>query len=119
MLRPDRSIERVYLHRAPVDMRKQIDGLAALVEGVLKENPFSGALFIFVNKRRDKLKMLAWDRTGFIVWYKRLEREKFAWPLRSNEAMVTLTGEQLHWLLDGYDVWKMKPHKALDFSYAS
>jgi len=119
MLRPDRSIERVYLHRAPIDMRKQIDGLAALVEGALKADPFSGALFIFINRRRDKLKMLAWDRTGFIVWYKRLEREKFAWPLRSDETMVTLTGEQLHWLLDGYDVWRMKPHKALDFSFAS
>ena len=119
MLRPDRSIERVYLHRAPVDMRKQIDGLAALVEGVLKENPFSGEPLIFVNRRCDKLKMLACDRTGFIVWYKRLEREKFAWPVRSNETMVTLTGEQLHWLLDGYDVWRMKPHQALHFSRAS
>jgi len=119
MLRPDRSIERVYLHRAPIDMRKQIDGLAALVEGVLRADPFSGALFVFINRRRDKLKMLAWDRTGFVVWYKRLEQEKFAWPLRSSETMVTLTGEQLHWLLDGYDVFRMKPHRALHFSHAS
>ncbi len=109
----------MYLHRAPVDMRKQMDGLAALVEGILKTDPFSGALFIFINKRRDKLKMLAWDRTGFIVWYKRLEQEKFSWPVRSTETMVTLTGEQLHWLLDGYDVWRMKPHKALDFARVS
>ena len=100
-------------------MRKQIDGLAALVEGVLKQSPFSGALFIFINRRRDELKMLVWDRTGFIVWYKRLEREKFAWLVRSNETMLTLTGEQLNWLLDGYDVWRMKAHQALDFSYAS
>jgi transposase len=119
MFRPDRSIERVYLHRAPVDMRKQMDGLAALVEGVLKTDPFSGALFIFINKRRDKLKMLAWDRTGFVVWYKRLEQAKFPWPVRSTETMVTLTGEQLHWLLDGYDVWRMKPHKAVDFARVS
>jgi transposase len=119
MFRPDRSIERVYLHWAPVDMRKQMDGLAALVEGVLKTDPFSGALFIFINKRRDKLKMLAWDRTGFVVWYKRLEQAKFPWPVRSTETMVTLTGEQLHWLLDGYDVWRMKPHKAVDFARVS
>jgi transposase len=119
MLRPERSIERVYLHRAPIDMRKQMDGLAALVEGVLRADPFSGALFVFINRRRDKLKMLAWDRTGFIVWYKRLEQEKFAWPMRSSETMVTLSGEQLHWLLDGYDVFRMKPHRALQFSHAS
>lgn len=119
MLRPEPGIGRVYLHRAPVDMRKQIDGLAALVEGTLKANPFSGSLFIFINRRRDKLKMLAWDRSGFIVWYKRLEKEKFPWPVRSNETMVTLTGEQLHWLLDGYNVWRMKPHRTLHFSHAS
>lgn len=119
MLRPDRSIKQVYLHRAPIDMRKQIDGLAALVEGTLRSDPFSGALFVFINRRRDKLKMLAWDRTGFIVWYKRLEQEKFAWPLRSSETMVSLSGEQLGWLLDGYDVFRMKPHRALHFSHAS
>ncbi len=119
MLRPDRSIERVYLHRAPIDMRKQMNGLAALVEGVLAADPFSGALFVFINRRRDKLKLLVWDRTGFIVWYKRLEQEKFAWPMRHAEAVVTLSGEQLHWLLDGYDVFRMQPHRALHFSHAS
>lgn len=119
MLRPDRRIERVYLHRAPIDMRKQIDGLAALVEGAMQANPFSGALYIFTNRRRDKLKMLVWDRTGFIVWYKRLEREKFAWPRYSSETVVTLTGEQLAFLLEGYDVWRMKPHETLHFACAS
>jgi len=119
MLRPDRSVQQVYLHRAPIDMRKQIDGLAALVEGALKLDPFCRALFVFTNRRRDKLKILAWDASGFIVWYKRLEQEKFAWPHRSEEAVVSLSGEQLHWLLDGYDVFRMKPHRALHFSHAS
>jgi transposase len=119
MLRPDRGIERVYLHRAAIDMRKQMDGLAALVEGVLQENPFSGSLFVFINRGRDKLKMLVWDRSGFIVWYKRLEKEKFAWPVRAQDAVVTLSGEQLHWLLDGYDVFRMKPHQTLNFIRAS
>lgn len=119
MLRPDRSLARVYLHRAPIDMRKQIDGLAALVEGAMQDNPFSGSLYLFTNRRRDKLKMLVWDRTGFVVWYKRLEREKFAWPVRSSETVVTLTGEQLSWLLEGYDVWRMKPHETLHFACAS
>jgi transposase len=119
MLRPDRGIARVYLHRAPVDMRKQIDGLALLAKDVVREDPTSGALFGFINARRDKLKLLVWERNGFIVWYKRLEREKFHWPRRSDEAVVTLTGEQLNWLLDGYDVWRMKPHEVLHFSVFS
>lgn len=119
MLRPDRGIARVYLHRAPVDMRKQIDGLALLAKDVIREDPTSGTLFGFINARRDKLKLLVWERNGFIVWYKRLEREKFHWPRRSEEAVVTLTGEQLNWLLDGYDVWRMKPHEVLHFSVFS
>src|ERR1017187_3626014 len=102
MLRPEHTIERVYLHRAPIDMRKQRSGLAALVQEVIQADPFSGALFIFTGKRRDRIKILWWDRNGFVVWYKVIEgKEKFPW------------------LLEGYDVWKMKPHKSLHFSHAS
>lgn len=118
MLRPDRSIECVYLHRSPVDMRKQMDGLALLAKDVIHEDPMSGALFVFVNRNRTKLKMLVWERNGFVVWYKRLERHRFHWP-RSGDAVLTLTGEQLNWLLDGYDVWRMKPHEALYFPLLS
>jgi len=119
MLRPDRGVARVYLHRAPVDMRKQIDGLVLLAKEVIQQNPTSGALFGFINARRNKLKLLVWERNGFIIWYKRLERDKFHWPRRADETVVTLTGEQLNWLLDGYDVWRMKPHEALHFSVFS
>ena len=83
----------------------------------MQHNPLSGSLFVFINKRRNKLKILTWERNGFIVWYKRLEEEKFQWPVRSSETVVTLSGEQLNWLLDGYDVWRMKPHKTLDYKY--
>jgi len=119
MRRPERDIGQVYLHRAPIDMRKQMNGLAALVEGVMQLSPFSGSLFVFINKRRDKLKILLWDRSGFIVWYKRLEQEKFQWPVRVSDAVMVLSGEQLHWLLDGYDVFRMQPHKTLHFSHVS
>ena len=118
MLRPDRNAERIYLHRAPVDMRKQMDGLSILAKDVLQQEPTSGAMFCFINARRNKLKILVWERNGFIVWYKRLERHRFHWP-RSGDAVLTLTGEQLNWLLDGYDVWRMKPHEALHFSVFS
>jgi transposase len=118
MLRPDRDIERVYLHRAPVDMRKQIDGLAVLAKEVIQQDPMSGAMFVFTNARRNKLKILVWERNGFVVWYKRLEQQRFHWP-RSGHAVLTLTGQQLNWLLDGYDVWRMKPHEALHFTVFS
>jgi len=120
MLRPDgRGIERVYLHRAPVDMRKQMDGLSLLARDVMRQDPMSGALFAFTNARRNKLKLLLWERNGFIVWYKRLERERFHWPRHADEAVVSLSVEQLNWLRDGYDVWRMKPHEALQFSVLS
>lgn len=119
MLRPDRGIARVYLHRAPVDMRKQIDGLVILAKDVIQQDPTSGALFAFINARRNKLKLLMWERNGFIIWYKRLERDKFHWPRCMDDAVITLTGEQLNLLLDGYDVWRMKPHEALQFSVFS
>ena len=116
MLRPDRGIERVYLHRAPIDMRKQMDGLSLLAKEVMQIDPMSGTLFAFINRRADKLKLLVWERNGFIVWYKRLEQHRFHWPRRAEEAVLTLSGEQLNWLLDGYDVWRMKPHEVLHFS---
>jgi transposase len=120
MLRPEPRIDRVYLHRAPIDMRKQRNGLAALVQEVLMQNPFSGALFLFTSKRRDRIKALYWDRNGFIVWYKVIEGgEKFSWPRHLDAESITLTAEQLRWLLDGYDVWKMKPHQSLQFSHVN
>jgi hypothetical protein len=87
---------------------RQIDGLSALVEGIMRHNPLSGSLFVFINKRRNKLKILTWECNGL---------EKFQLPVRSSETVVTLSGEQLNWLLDGYDVWRMKPHKALDYKH--
>ena len=116
MLRPDRSIERVYLHRAPIEMRKQIDGLSLLARDVMQLDPLAGALFAFINARRNKLKLLLWERNGFIVWYKRLERHRFHWPRHADEAVLTLSVEQLNWLLDGYDVWRMQAHEVLHYS---
>lgn len=112
-MRPDRRVERVYLHRAPIDMRRQMDGLAALVQGVMRKDPFTDSLFVFINRRRNKLKILTWEKNGFVIWYKRLERDKFVWPVKMSDVVVTLSGEQLNWLLDGYDVWRMTPHKSL------
>ena len=119
MLRPDSDIERVYLCRKPVDMRKQMDGLAAIVKEVLELDPLSGTLCVFINRKRDKLKILLWEKNGFVIWYKRLERHKFHWPLRFDGDAVALSGQQLNWLLDGYDVWRMKPHDELKLLFSN
>jgi len=109
------SFEVIYLHRDPTDMRKSIDGLSVLVQEEMQKNPFSRALFLFCNRRRTHLKAFYWERSGFCVWFKRLEQEKFPWPKKDVSSVVTLTKQQLEWLLEGYQHWQMKPHEALDF----
>jgi transposase len=109
------AVGAVYLHRDPIDFRKAINGLSIIVEAEMALPPMSGALFLFCNKKRDKLKLLYWDSSGFALWYKRLEKEKFKWPRRTETAVLSLTEQQLHWLLDGYDISNMQPHSALNY----
>jgi transposase len=115
-MRPALDLPAVYLCREVIDFRKGINGLAVLVESVLALDPFSAQLFVFCNRRRDRVKILYWERNGFCLWQKRLERERFKWPRRAPEPVVTLTGQQLNWLLDGYDITRMRPHRRLHFS---
>lgn len=97
--------ENVYLHCAPVDFRKSINGLALIVEQELRRSPFEPAVFVFCNRGFDKLKALYWDKTGFALWYKRLERDRFKWPsLTDAKAEQLITAEQFEWLLAGYDI---------------
>ena len=110
-----RHVRAVYVHREPVDFRKSINGLAVLVEHAMALSPLGGALFVFCNQMRDKLKILYWDNTGFALWYKRLEQDKFKWPRRLSEPVITLSEDQLHWLLDGYDITTMQPHRPLHY----
>lgn len=76
-------------------------------------------LFVFTGRRRDVIKVLYFDRSGFALWQKRLEEAKFPWPRKHTDAVVRLTPEQFAWLLDGYDVWKMKPFESLFFERVS
>ena len=84
MMRPDHDVE-VFVCREVVDMRKSINGLSILVEEVLELDPFANKLFVFCNRNRDKLKILYWERTGFVLWYKKLEKHRFPWPRREGE----------------------------------
>ena len=99
---------KVYLYREAVDGRKAINGLALLVEQALELDPFAPAMFVFSNRRRDRIKILLWDRNGFWLMIKRLEADRFKWPKEA--AVVELTVEQLHWLLAGIDLAAMRPH---------
>ena len=93
---------RVYFAAAPADMRKSFDGLAALAAGHLALDPLSGHLFVFVNKRRDRIKILHWDRDGYVVWAKRLERGTFRVPVATSGRLEMTTAE-LAALLAGID----------------
>jgi transposase len=107
---------RVYLAVGATDMRKQIDGLAALVEDVLGQDPFCESLFVFCNARRDKLKVLYWQRNGFWLWYRRLERERFHWPRDpSAAAAMEVSARELRWLLDGLDIARVEGHRGARF----
>lgn len=105
-----------YLHREPVDFRKAINGLSVIVQDEMGLSPFDTAIFVFCNKRRSQLKVLHWDATGFVLWQKRLEKEKFKWPSKLTGKTLELNNEQWHWLLRGFDIGKIKPHKLLHFT---
>ena len=96
--------KRVYLACGFTDMRKSINGLAAIVEGSFKHDPFDGALFVFCNRRRDRVKILEWDIDGFWLHFKRLEKGHFKWPTPGDEATMSLTGEELMYFLSGTSV---------------
>lgn len=109
------GVPAVYLHRDPVDFRKAINGLVLIIEQNMKLSPYTDALFVFCNRGRDKLKIVYWDTTGFCLWYKRLEQAKFAWPRKVEGTVLTLTEEQLHWLLRGFDIARMQAHEELKY----
>lgn len=113
------EVSAVYLHREPVDFRKSINGLSVIAESDMGVLPMSGALFLFCNRRRDKIKILYWDKSGFCLWYKRLEEEKFKWPRKFNEEVIELSEQQLHWLLQGYDISRMHSHRILEYQRLS
>jgi transposase len=113
------STMAVYVHRLPIDFRKSINGLAALVEHELRLDPFADACYVFSNKRHDKVKILVWQRNGFWLCYKRLEaRDRFVWP-RADEVVVSLSQQQLQWLLAGVDLRAVRPHPERRYRHAS
>lgn len=106
MIRPAAAVS-VYLCIEPVDMRKQAATLALLVEQALGRAVFDGTVYAFVNRKRDRVKLLTWERNGLVLWTKRLEgADRYLWPRAQSESRdITLSGRELNALLDGFDVF--------------
>lgn len=103
---------RVFLCTSPTDMRKGFDTLATLVRDSLGYDPLNGHLFLFIGRRRDRLKMLYWDRDGYALWYKRLEQGTFRMPIKkSDSASIELKASELAMLLEGIDLKSIKRGK--------
>ncbi|AOZ93892.1 IS66 family insertion sequence element accessory protein TnpB [Paenibacillus crassostreae] len=103
------SVHHVYLATGSTDLRKSIDGLAAIVQEGFGLNPFSSCLFVFCNRECNKIKILHWEHNGFWLFYRRLERGTFQWP---NESVgtATITSRELRWLLDGLSLSQRQAH---------
>ena len=113
---PDLSKLSIYVRPGITDMRKQINGLTVIAAEEMNLNPGSGSLFLFCSRNRKLLKCIYWDRNGFCLWQKRLERDKFPWP-DTPEAAREITNDQLRMLLDGIDFWKA--HQSIYFEECS
>ena len=108
-----RLVDHVYLASGPTDLRKSIDGLAVIVQELFQLDPFSQALFVFCNRKKDKLKILFWDHNGFWLYYRRLEKGLFDWPDPGSAQPLPITMRQLNWLLDGLPLNQQNAHPSV------
>lgn len=106
---------QVFVSLHPTDMRKAIDSLSCIVLEAFDENPQSGHLFLFFNKTRDKVKILFWDRNGFVLHYKRLEKHRFKIPKLHSATKLTISETQLHGLLAGLDFMLMREFSEINY----
>ena len=97
-------MDKVYLAVGTTDLRKSNDGLSIIVLESFKLDPFSKSLFVFCNRKRDKIKILEWDHNGFWLHYKRLEKDKFKWPDNYASKSIEVDQRQFRWLLDGLSI---------------
>jgi transposase len=110
---------RVFLYRLPTDMRKSFHGLIALTESALKQDPLSGSLFVFVNRRRDRIKILYWGQSGFCIWYQQLQKGTYQLPAAEAlevQQTVEVTRSQLSLILDGIDLGSARQRKRFQWS---
>jgi transposase len=110
---------RVFLYRRPTDMRKSFHGLIALTESELKQDPLSGSLYVFINRRRDRIKILYWGQTGFCIWYQQLQRGTYQLPSQESlerQDTLEVTRAQLSLILDGIDLGSARQRRRFQLS---
>lgn len=112
MLNDFTGAEHIYIACGYTDLRRGIDGLAAIVQEQFQLNPFTNSLFLFCGRRRDRIKALYWEGNGFVLLYKRLESGSFQWP-RNGEEAKTLTPQQYRWLMEGLSIEQPKAHRPI------
>lgn len=106
--------DKVYLACGSTDMRRSIDGLAAIVQECFSLDPFSSCLFVFCNKQRNRLKILFWEYNGFWLAYRRLEKGRFQWPTQHSASTIAVTRRELNWLLDGLTLEQKQAHQKVE-----
>jgi len=107
---------KVFLALGVTDLRKSIDGLSGLAIRTKKKELLTGSLFVFCNRRKNRIKILYWETNGFCLWLKRLEEHRFKWPKRE-EDVLEVTSRELEWLLAGLDL--AQAHERLDYDYVT
>jgi hypothetical protein len=117
-----KNIEHIFLYRGFVDFRKSIDGLSEIVSQEMDLDLFAPSVFVFVSRRRNRVKILYWDLTGYALWYKRLEKDRFCWlkkGMRDDVISIEVSQREFQMFLHGYDIFRMKPHESLQFEKVS
>ncbi len=108
---------KIYLKVGITDLRKSVNGLSIIVSDVIGQDPFSGHLFVFCNRLKTIMKVLYWDRTGYCLWYKHLEKNRFRWP-QSQEDVLEIDFREFQWLLEGMDIKQQSAHPTLSYRYS-
>jgi len=111
--------QQVWLVPGATDMRKSIDALVSIVTYAIKQDPLSSQLFVFCSRDRSRLKILYWDQNGFWLFYKRLEKGRFRWPVHGIDGAMCITRRQLSWLLDGLPIEQRQAHRPVLASIAA
>jgi len=108
------NYDKVYLACGATDMRRSIDSLAAIVRQCFRLDPFSTGLFVFCNRKKDRIKILRWEHNGFWLYYRRLEKGRFRWPADTASGTVQVGMRELNWLLDGLELEQKQAHPKVD-----
>lgn len=109
----------IYLCRDVLDFRRGREAMIAIVESGMQRHAASGALFGFTNRKKDRIRCLYWDKTGYAQWSKTLETDRFSWPQQGDGYSIQLTPRELAWLLDGIDIEKLNPHESRHYRLSS